>query len=448
VLSPVRPRALAWVTLSSLTLSSLVGCSAPYEAALHRDLRRAEHQLTPRADDEAPTSDFDGSLEAYVRYASAESPTLRASLERWRSAIHRIAPARTLPEPTITYGFYFGPDMHQIMLQQDLPWPTRLTRAADAQSARALAAQRRFEAQALELRMRVASAYWRLWSIRARREVDREQVALLDTLAEAVRARLSIGQATLADLAPIELGRARLDDALQGLDEDERAAEAALRAALGAPRGAPVPTAPTVPPPALPHEPPEALAAAVATHPYLASFALLAEASEADAAAIGGDRLPRLRFGVEGRFDMQEAQIPMEGVVASVGVSIPLWQDAYEDRQRAARAEGEAQRADAEAALDAAEAELEATLATLRDSHRRVRLYETTLVPQAQTAYESVVGRLVAGQGELGAALSSQRDLLELRAMAIAARAQHGEAWARLERVVGRPVRIEEARHE
>lgn len=443
----LAPRALSRLWSLAILLG---GCTATYEAALHRDLREAEARLVAR---EEPTPDFDGSLEAYVRYASARSPMLRASLERWRSATHSIAPSRQLPEPMVTYGFYFGPNMHRVMVEQELPWPTRLTRAADAQSARALAAQRRFEAEALELRMRVASAYWRLWSIRARREIDREQLELLGTLAEAMRARMAVGQAALADLAPIELGRSRLDDALRGLDEQERAAEAALRAALGAPRAIAVPTVADVPPPALPSEAPDALAESVSSHPYLASFLLMAEASEADAAAMEGERFPSLRFGVEGMFDNDRSggmhgQSPMEGVIASVGVSVPLWQDAYAERQRAMRAEGEAERAEGQAAQDAAQAELEAALAMLRDSHRRVRFYETTLIPQAQAAYESIVGRLVTGEGELGAALMAQRDLLELRTMGIEARAEHGEAWARLERVVGRPVRIEEVGHE
>lgn len=447
-----REHAVLFVALSTVT--ALGGCTALHEGTLRRELREAEAELAPREARRRPHLDggLDGSLAAYVAYASAASPSLRASLERWRSETLGIAPARQLPEPMITYGFYFGPDMHRIMAEQELPWPTRLTRAADAQATRALAAQRRFEAEGLELRMRVAAAYWRLWSIRARRSVDREQLALLEALAEALRAGLAVGQASLADLAPVELGLSRLEDALLGLDEQERTAEAALRAAIGAPRGTRMPTVAEVPDPALPEASPETLAEAVSQHPWLASFALMADASEAEAEAIEGDRFPRLRLSVEGMFDqnrgMHGGQSPMEGVITSLGVSLPLAQDAYADRQRAARAEGEAQRAEGRAAEDVAQAELEAALAQLRDSHRRVALYARTLLPQAQAAYESLVGRLVAGGGELGAAMMAQRELLELRSMAIEARAEHGEAWARLERVVGRPVRVAEVGHE
>src|SRR5690606_14644794 len=106
--------------------------------------------------DETDAPAPDGSLGSYVRYAVTESPALRASLERWRAAALRIEPARRLPDPMVSYGFYalpvqtrVGPQRHRLSVRQDVPWPTKLTAAANAQSLRARAAQRRFEAQAL-----------------------------------------------------------------------------------------------------------------------------------------------------------------------------------------------------------------------------------------------------------------------------------------------------------
>jgi len=77
---------------------------------------------------------------------------------------------------------------------------------------------------------------------------------------------------------------------------------------------------------------------------------------------------------------------------------------------------------------------------SIRDAHRRLRLYRDTLIPQAQSAYESVIGSYAVGRSGVAAALLAQRDLLELAVALVRARADHGVAWARLERVVGRPV--------
>jgi outer membrane protein TolC len=80
-------------------------------------------------------------------------------------------------------------------------------------------------------------------------------------------------------------------------------------------------------------------------------------------------------------------------------------------------------------------------LANLRDALRRVQLYRGTLVPQAQSAYESVLGAYTVGRGSVAQALLAQRDLLELRIELERARADYARTWARLEELVGRELR-------
>ncbi|MCA9608420.1 MAG: TolC family protein, partial [Myxococcales bacterium] len=205
------------VGLVALTL--LAGCAARYEEALRRDLARTGSTLRmDPSDDETP--DVDGSLASYVALAMTRSPELRERYERWRAETLRIARARALPEPTIAYGFFalpvqtrVGPQRHRLSASQSFPWPTRLTAAADAQSARARAAQLRFEARALDVAARVADAWWRLWVIERVAAVWREQLELLGGVAESVRGRVETDQATLADVAQVDLTRSRLDDA-------------------------------------------------------------------------------------------------------------------------------------------------------------------------------------------------------------------------------------------
>jgi outer membrane protein TolC len=133
-------------------------------------------------------------------------------------------------------------------------------------------------------------------------------------------------------------------------------------------------------------------------------------------------------------------------VTASLAVSVPLWQGAYGDAQRASEADAAADRADGRRATHEALAELDEALAAVRDAERRVSLYGETLLSQAQSAYESVVGAYAVGRGSVAAVLLAERDLLEISLGLAQARADHGRAWARLESVVGRPVRAAPAR--
>ncbi len=445
-----RSTRAVWFWPWCISLLGASGCAATYEDALRRDLAAARVEVAEEgATTRAPAPD--GSRASYVLYAMARSPALRASYERWRAATLRVSSARRLPEPMITYAFYaapvqtrLGPQRHRVSLQQTFPWPTRLLAAADAQSARARASQRRFEASALALARRVSEAWWALWWVREARAIQREQRDVLDGLAETTRARLETGGATLAALAQADLSRSRLDDQLRGLDESEASMEAALRGAIGAPDDLALPTALTERETTLVAEPRDALARAVREHPHLRAFALLAAAERAQAGAIEGERFPRFTLGLDW-IETGEAAMPMPGsgddaLIASLGVSVPLWQDTYDDLQRSAEAEAAASLADLESAEDEALSELDQTLAAIRDTHRRVGLYEHTLLPQAQAAYESVLGAYAVGRADVTAALATQRELLELALALTRARAEHGAAWARLERVVGRPV--------
>lgn len=435
----------------------LFGCAAASEPALRSDLRAATERLGARPAD-APNIALDGTLATYVAYAASRSPALRASFDRWRAATHRIAPARRFPDPVVTYAFYaapvqtrVGPQRHRLGVRQAIPWPTRLSAAADARSLAARAAQRDFEGRTLALRSRIASAWWRLWAIERQRPVYADQATLLATLTETARTRIAVGSGTLAEVAQLELLEARLADRIAALDEMQSTARAALRAAIGAPRDIGLPVADDVPAPTLPHEALDALEQAARAHPRMEAYELRARSHEAQAGAAEADRLPSFVLGLDW-IETGEASMPVNGsgddaLLVSVGVRLPLFgQDAAAEAQAAEHAEGDAERAMRQAAENDAIAELSAAWSSVRDSHRRLALYETTLIPQARAAQESVNGAYAAS--ELGAAnlITAQRALLEIALEAIAVRAEHGVAWARLEALAGRPVNAEGAR--
>jgi len=254
---------------------------------------------------------------------------------------------------------------------------------------------------------------------------------------------MSTGVATLADLQQIDLAAARIADNIRGMDEAERGAEAFLRAAIGVAADHPVPTPDEPVAAGMPTDSPEALSASARAHPMIDSLGLLAEASEATARAEGAERFPSFTVGADWIITGDAAMPGVAGsgrdaVIVGAGIRIPLWQGSYSDSIAAAEAESRAHRADQRSLVDRAEAELASTLANLRDATRRVDLYRVTLVPQAETAYESVLGSYTVGRGTVAQALLSQRDLLELRIELERARADHARTWARLEELVGR----------
>jgi outer membrane protein TolC len=447
-----------------------LGCATTLESraedSLDRRTRHPGHEelaeqwtAAPSRDDgtSAPRAgDIDGSLRSYVTYALKQSPALRATYHEWKASVHHIAQARHLPEPTITYGYFVrsvetrvGPQRHKLSVSQALPWPTKLTAGADARSLAAQSAERRYEGAALMLIRRVAQAYWAVWRIEREREVEQQQAVILKELSKSAGARIAVGQASLAEVAQIDLTVSRITDRLAGLDEAARRARSDLVAAIGAPAGTPTPVTDEAPPVVVPGESEKTLGDAAAAHPRVRALALMAKSKEESARGASAERYPDLMLGVDW-IETGPAAAPgvadsgKDPVIVMLSVKVPVWGGIYGSEEDEARAESAAFEARREAAEDEARAAVAASMSDVRDAARQVDLYRATLVPQAQSVYGAVLGGYQTGRSSVASVLMAQRDLLELELGQYRARARHAIAWALLEEIVGRPVHPKE----
>ncbi|MGB1699153.1 MAG: TolC family protein, partial [Nannocystaceae bacterium] len=242
----------AW-TLSTATILALGGCAHDTVETSRQELARTEAQLAPVAaeeeDAEDPTPATEsttaeelpsGSLAQFQAYAVAHSPALRASFERWRAAVELPQQQRALPDPTITYAGFVsaietrvGPMRHRLGVRQWFPWPTSVTARGDAAAARAVGAQRVFEAHALSLGAEVARAYWKLWSIDQEQQIQIKQVEVLETTKRLAETLVETGAANVSVLARISLRIARHESRLEALKEARARASAKLAFTLG-----------------------------------------------------------------------------------------------------------------------------------------------------------------------------------------------------------------------
>lgn len=444
-----------------------LACATTTERSTRAELARIDTELAPLPESIEPevsadpdaTPSFDGSLPPYLAYAFAHSPGLRASFEDWRAATHRPRQRRRLPEPTITYAGFVrsvetrvGPQRHRLGAMQWFPWPTKLTAGAEAASLDARAQQHRFEAHALQIAAEVSSAYWDLWRVQRRREVLADEVEILATVSAQVRVRVEVSAAELADLAQVDLMLSRARDRLAGLDEAERIAAAELVRAIGAEPGTETPVATM--PPAVEEvaESVQTLTAEAARHPRVESLATSSDAAKERVRQARADRAPSFGVGVDWILVGPSAAMPtppdsgQDAVALSLSVKVPLWARAYKAAEDEARAGSAAMRARAIDARNAVAASIREQSARVSDDVRRVRVHETTLVPQAETTFESVLGSYAAGRSTVAELLLVERELIGLRNDLHAAQADYGVHISRLESVVGRAVRTKEAR--
>lgn len=454
-----------WALAPALAVVALsLACSSSVEQTTLRELQRIEPMLAEPADPElaattaVPTSDGresaqNGSLPSYLSYAFANNPDLRASFEQWRAKTYAPALERRLPDPVITYAVFLrsvetrvGPQRHRLGAMQWFPWPTRLSAGGKAAGLEAQAAQRRFEAHALKVAAEVSRAYWKLWQIERDREVFANEVAVLESLSEQIRVHLEVGHADLAAVAQIDLRLSRSRDRLVSLDQLEKAASAELVRTVGAPDEFATPIDDRAPAIGELAEDTRTLVAAAGTHPNITALATMADASEQRYRKARAGRLPTFGVGVDWIItgESPAAQPPpdsgQDAVALKFGLKIPIAVRAYKAAEGQARAQKAVYRSQAIGARNRATAAVRTHVAQLQENARRTKLYETTLVPQAQTAFEAVLNSYAAGRSSVADILLAERELIALQNQLFAAQASYGSHLADLESVVGRPL--------
>jgi len=431
----------------------LCACATGLESQTHTQFEASGYRPHPPSE---ATPTFDGTLAGYVALALKQSPQARAAFERWRAARLRISRSRRLPDPQISFGYFVrrvetrvGPQRFRVGLAQVVPWPSKLTAGADAAAERARGAAVAFEGQLLAIKRDVAGAYWSLWMIHQEHRLKSEHDIVLEALAGAVRGRVRTGAAGLADLNQLELHIARHHDHRGQHNQLARKASARLLSAIGVAGEGERLAAKDTPVGGVPARTDAELRGLARQHPMIQTHNHLAESQSHRASAARADRFPRIRLGID-YIETGEAMtegVPDSGkdpLIVSAGFSIPLWAGSYSDAEEAARAAASAHRADREVAMRRTEGAFEAKLADLRDAQRRIELFETTLLPQAETTFQAVLGGYQSGRSTVTSMILAQRDLLDLQLEHVRARAAHARAWTSLEYIVGRELDSQE----
>lgn len=379
------------------------------------------------------------SAEDFVRYALYHSPEVERAYQAWRAAVERLPQVRALPDPRADFEYDFRSDEAMIGAMQEFPWPGTLRGREEAAARGAASAWRAFEAVRLEVAERVTIAVHETAYLDAAIGITRENLDLLASLEQVIRARYRVGTGSHPELirAQVELGE--LEDRLAALVALRPAIVAELNAALNRPMDAEVRAMGRIPGRVVRES---AVALAGVARGANSDLLALDERVEEQRRLEGVARLEGMPgFGVGVEYTILENDMGggLDGdpVKLRAGMSIPLWREKYDAGVREAMArrlaisherEGEANRVSA----GVARAWFEHT-----DAHRRVGLYERTLIPKAEESLRASLAGFRAGETSFLDLLDTERTLLEFAMSAERARADRGIALAKLNRLVG-----------
>lgn len=414
-----------------------------YDAATQR-LREHERSASrePERDPEAPLDRSE-----VVALAVARSPSLRALAHRARAAVYAGRAEGALPPAELGLAAWNLPltrpyavgeaDVYMLELRQRFPAAGSLGARARAMAEEASALLEEVRSEERLVATRALDAYADYEEAVFARAVQERQLALLQQIGEAVRARYATGGAALADAARIELESAKARRTLTRLAGDIARARAALNALLRRPPSSPVRDPREGPAETVRIDTEELLArAAEQRAPMLAADAKARAADARREAADAEASVPEFMVGL-GYWQTPHMR-PGVGVTASM--SLPwLWGPAR-DRVREAEEEVLAHAAARDATGVEAQAEVTEAHARIVALEEELASVERDALPAARRSIDALTTAYATGHASLLDWLDAARSVLDLDVERTAIRASLARSVAALERAVGAPL--------
>ena len=386
-------------------------------------------------------------LQAALEYGAQNNPQLQAAFNQWKGTEQNIAVQKALPDPLLTYGYYFesvetrvGPQNQSFGLSQKFPAFGKLSAMKAIATDIANAAEQRYQREKLNLNESIARAYAELYYLKRSIAITQDRILLIQDLEEVARTRYK-GGAPIAPImqAQVELGR--LEDRLNSLNDMRRPLEAKLNVLLNRPSDAALPISPILPYQSVNTTSTTLLANLGSTSPELRELeANLAQGSDQLKLA-RRTRLPDFTLGVV-YIDTGNAAVPVvdsgkDPVIGTVGINLPIWFGKNSSRIEAAAYQRTSAQLMLENRSQVLEADIQQSFFKLRDADRKINLYKESLIPKARQSLEVNRQGYEAGGMEFINLIDAERMLLEFELSYERALADHLLARAELSRLTG-----------
>jgi cobalt-zinc-cadmium efflux system outer membrane protein len=323
-------------------------------------------------------------VDSVVAEALANNPEVAAAEMKWRAAQAAVVPRGWLPDPKLSFSADQIPDgdspfdaagMRMLQLSQAVPFPAKLIIRADMARKAALIAEAGYDRTRLSVVNSARAAYYDYYLVSRTLEIKQEERvdAPLDSPAEPAMPELTLSSGELRQLT-------------------------------------------------------------LKNQPELQSALYRVEKSSADLALAAWDYAPDLMLGAM-REQMGESKMTMYG--AMLGINVPLWFWTKNSGISAKKAE----KRSAEAMLQATQNRVLAGLATdaamVQTASRRVKLFETTILPLAEQALTSASMGYETGAVDFLTLMDASRKLIEARLGYVTTQVELGKGMAMLEMRVG-----------
>lgn len=365
-------------------------------------------------------------LEDLVQEAVENNPSLAAAQARWQEAKKRIAASWALPDPMAGIDLMgaavetrVGPQMQNLEISQQIPFPTKLWKRREAAKAEAEAA--RFEYQALKraLVRDVRKTFYELYGVDEALTTLEEIRSVLNKFESVAQARYANRSGAQRDAAKAQAEVSLTLEQNYLLVQQREALTARMKVLLNRGPFEELGAAQKPAKPAVKETFIELLNQALANREEIKKMEALLEQARAEKSLAGMQNLPDLSAGF--RYTWVDAGMTTDredgkdSWMFPLAINVPLWQNRIVSEMMASRK-----------AVDAAAAEVSVTrnetFYEVREAYTRFEagdtvtlLYETAVLPQSRLALTTDQSAYESGSAGFLELLDSQRVYLNAR---------------------------------
>lgn len=379
-------------------------------------------------------------LRLALEYGAENNPNIQAGFHQWKGAEENIAIQKALPDPTLSYGYYFepvetktGPQNQRFGLTQTIPGFGKLSMKKAIATDLAAATGARYQRSKLNVNLIVTRAYAELYYLKRSIEITKDRIQLIQDLEKVARTRYKTGTPMASILqAQVELGR--LEDRLNSLLDRRTPLIAQLNAALNRPTTAPLAWPKDSAYRTLKVDLKTIQNQLRTTSPELSELGYRIDQGNHQIQLAKRQRLPDFALGVQYIDTGDGGEDP---VIGTIGISLPIWFGKNRARIAAATHQKTAAYFAFENREKTLDSDIKQTLFRLRDAERKINLYKESLIPKAEQSLEVSRKGYETGTLEFINLIDAERALLEFQLSYERARADHLIARAKLSQLTG-----------
>jgi outer membrane protein, heavy metal efflux system len=380
-------------------------------------------------------------LDSYLEMAAENNPGLQAKYKEFEASLQKVAQLSTLPDPTFSFGYFIspvetrvGPQRAKFSLTQMFPWFGTLKAQGDATALLAEAKYQSFLDARNQLYYQVAAAYYPLYELRQWKQIEQENINILESYKNIANSKFKSGTAPMVDVLRVDIMLKDATTSLSILNQKDKPLLTLLNKLLNRDENEVIAINDSLPAESLPAN--FQKDSLLSNNPVLNALDLKIKASEAGERAAQKQGLPKLGVGLDyvvvgERKDMALSDNGKDVLMPMVSVSIPLFRKKYDAAAK------EAQLMQESFALQ--KTEMENTLISsyemawfqIQQQKQLLSLYEQ----QIHTSQQSL-NLLLTSYGNSGKefeeVLRMQQQLLKYEKMKATAEVQYQIAWSKI----------------